>query len=897
VNPSIDLPPAAWRWATWRKLPPVPRPARAFDLDEVTERAARARKTFRHWEWSDCEIPPFMSRAEAHYWFRAMTTARDDMDPATHARTLREQGGFTGEVEVDLAAIREGVADDRVQTVPGLLGPARPELVQRDLVRPLASLVPFEEVTDLVFLAGVSRYRGLNALALGLLDLVPWLLEDQVKVLRERCRGKLDPKLWSVCNASPIEFYVAARVGGFEDELLALVETWPDGGDPRRADPRIVFGLATATLVERHMRRLKLKLDEPDYVHAWLAHTETRALDVVRDAILESHKRHAEELATALAAVHAPEAAPHFLELKQSAKAARVARQWLERNVQHAIPGLLPVAAGEGELARAALDFLRTRSRSKSAKLIEKALAGAPDGVAARIRAALPEYGTATTTAERPAWLTLPPRTRISVPAWLDPATLPPVVVSGRPLGPDEVAIVLAALRASTPEKCVPLLAALRENADRSALDAFAWQLYEAWREDGSSPKDKWGLLAVGFLGSDAAVPRLAELVRTWRAQNLVPRAVIGLECLRAIGTDVALRELHAIARDATLRSLRRHAEAVMETIARTRKVTRPELEDRLVPCGGLDEKGSRTFDFGPRQFAVTLGPGLELVVRDGAGELVPDLPKPGVKDDAAKAAEAVAAWKALKKEIKAVAKVQSARLEQAMVTCRRWKREDFEARVLEHPILTHLVRLLVLSGHDAKGKRVATFRIAEDGSHADSKDEPASLARVVSIGIAHPLDLDEDLRARWGQVLGDYRLLPPFPQLGRSVFLLEKNEAKATELHRNDGKKIPAVALAGTLDRLGWERGTPMDGGYFHAHSKPFPGANVTAVIAYPGIHAGFMDAEEEQAVDRCFFLEGIHGPRGHTDGDPGVPLANVHPIAVSEVLKDLATLAEKSR
>ena len=116
---------------------------------------------------------------------------------------------------------------------------------------------------------------------------------------------------------------------------------------------------------------------------------------------------------------------------------------------------------------------------------------------------------------------------------------------------------------------------------------------------------------------------------------------MFGLECLRAIGTDGAMMRLNGIAQKISFKGLKTKAAEMMEAIARDRKMTRAQLEDRIIPDCGLDERGSRVFDFGPRQFAFVLGSEMKPMVRDAEGKLKPDLPKPGVKDDPALSAAA----------------------------------------------------------------------------------------------------------------------------------------------------------------------------------------------------------------------------------------------------------------
>src|SRR5262249_13454261 len=118
------------------------------------------------------------------------------------------------------------------------------------------------------------------------------LTQEEVDRLKPLARARLALKQWpeQTHTEPPLIFHIAARLG-LHDELLALVNSGPD--DYPSSRPRsyhnpqyIVLGLGDPRLVDSRMRRLKLRLDEPDRVRAWLAHTELSALDYVRDCIL-----------------------------------------------------------------------------------------------------------------------------------------------------------------------------------------------------------------------------------------------------------------------------------------------------------------------------------------------------------------------------------------------------------------------------------------------------------------------------------------------------------------------------------------------------------------------------------------------------------------------------------
>src|SRR5262249_47642223 len=152
-----------------------------------------------------------------------------------------------------------------------------------------------------------------------------------------------------------------------------------------------------------------------------------------------------------------------------------------------------------------------------------------------------------------------------------------------------------------------------------------------------------------------------------------------GLECLRAIGSETALMQLSTIADKVKFTGVKKRAQEFMQAIARERGLSPEQLEDRIVPTLDLDERGNRIFDFGPRRFRVALGPDLKPMIREEGGKLRADLPKPTKTDDAVRAAEAANAWKLLKKQLREVLKLQSSRLEKAMLDQRHWSAGEFD--------------------------------------------------------------------------------------------------------------------------------------------------------------------------------------------------------------------------
>jgi predicted DNA-binding WGR domain protein len=908
ITRQINLSPRDWLWATWRPRQPLPKPQQQpapFDLGKSIKRFLDSVDVlYGWWNWRKLRLPSPLTREEAHFWLLVVTSGREEKHPPKTVVPKLEKERYSGQlslrdvVERLLAMKQQHPEQFRLlwQVLPSLLSPA-------DLIR----LIGDEAICDLSWGIGSG---GIQALCE---NVFPYLGNEEIEQLKPLLRPRLDPKQWPVHGQSTPapEYYLAACLG-MHEEMLAVVTSWPDDVydefviyEPQR----IVFGLGSARLVDTHFRRLKLPLQTPEDVRAWLAHTELSGLNLVRDAVLAAtNKQEAEGLMSAFCLVQAPEVAPAMLELKSNSKAPGLARQWLDENTGNAIAGLIPVAAEKGKLADAAVEFLREARRKGAGGFIEERLKQTPAEIAAKVRQAVLEHEEKVF--EPLTAKTMPKELRealeqstsgtSSLPGWLTPAGLPPLLVGGRRLPDEQVPAVLAALRQSPLGSPLPVLVALKQHADRASLDAFAWRLFELWLAEGAPSKEKWALLAIGHLGGDAAALKLTPLVRAWPGESQHQRAVTGLECLRAMGTDTALMQLNGIAQKLKFQGLKKKAQEYMEAIAKDKGLTREELEDRIVPDLDLDERGTRVFDYGPRQFRVVLGPDLAPLVRDEAGKVKGDLPKPGARDDAARAEASVAEWKLLKKQLREALKVQAPRLEQAMVAGRRWPVEQFETLLVRHPLMTNLARRVLWGGYDDKGRLAATFRVTEDREYADVEDRPCSLKGSASVGIVHPLHLTEGQQAAWGQVFGDYEIISPFPQLGRLTQQPEPKEAKARTIQRLDKVKIPSLAVRGTLDKLGWARGSASDHGVVGEFFKHFPGAGVTALLQVePGIPLGMPDWVEDQKVQRVFFLAGLYNPADypyHKEKD-FLPLNKTDPVAVSEVLADLATLASKGK
>jgi predicted DNA-binding WGR domain protein len=430
-------------------------------------------------------------------------------------------------------------------------------------------------------------------------------------------------------------------------------------------------------------------------------------------------------------------------------------------------------------------------------------------------------------------------------------------------------------------------LAIVREACTGESLAEFAWDLFEAWSAAGNPSKDNWAFAALGLLGNDGTARRLAPKIREWPGEGGHQRAVTGLDLLAAIGSDVALMHLNGMASKLKFKALQDRAKEKIAVVAEARGFTAAELADRLVPDLGLDEQGTLELDFGPRRFFVGFDETLKPFVKDAQGARLKDLPKPIKSDDATLSEAATERYKQIKKDAKAVASMQVTRLELAMIDRRRWRAADFELFFLQHPLMRHLAARLMWGVYEADGAWRGAFRIAEDWTLADAQDSSFTLPDDTSVGIAHVLEVPKPMQDAFGQVFADYEILQPFKQLGRETYALADAERQAETITRYAAKTVATGSVMGLVNR-GWERGQAQDAGWIGWFSKAVGDGLQVDLQLDPGTVVGDMSYEPKQTFPALTLRK-----TGSWDQSGQVAFERLHPIVVSEVLRDVELLA----
>ncbi len=911
VCPTIKLDPTDWMLATWRPYIPLPRPSVVpFDQHTACERLSKARGDY-YVSWKSLRLSPAMTREEAHFWLIAMAYHYEWQHKATHAAMFLANQTFDG--NISLVGTEKLITDTRYFRS----GP--------ELIIPIANLLPLPDlITLLVNITSSDMRQRIAALELiaGFREYVlPYLTPDERALARNLIREQVEnsPALPSNSRQAGTGFmlYLAAMLGGFSQQIEMRLAALPDGfyHQPNvspyltqyLAGMDLILGLDNPALVEREARRLGHTLWNPNHVAGWLAHTETKALDWIYESIVIAHKAVAEPLFKVFTQVEDEAAVPHILKLQHDSPVVLHAVEWLRTHPVIAAHGAATVFTAHNtdpKTTREARNYLLSLRRSDHTVLGSIHLDNneAQARYEAEILNAVIETVPPLTDENTPTWLAdavheIQQGKRAKLAAWLDIGDLSLLRLDDHAFNRDQVNALLIALSRSKLDAPHPFVKAVKTQVDAWCCDAFVWSLFELWLDRGAPSKDRWAITSIGLLGNDTSVMKLTPLIRKWPGESQHQRATLGLACLRAIGTDTALTQINNIGQKVQFNALKTAARNAIEAIAAERGMNREELADRIVPDCGLDADGRRTFSYGTRQFTLVINSELKPVIRLDDGKLKPDLPKPTTQDDPEQVSVAQADWKLIKKQVRDVAKAQAERLENAMMSRRLWTPENFKRFLVDHPLMTHLVRSLVWGGYDQDRRLICTFRVTDEKDYADVEDDLVTLDGVSQIGLVHPLQLAAGEIAAWGQVLSDYDRVPPFTQLSRKTYALDDAEKETTEITRYAQLKIEAVVLIGVLQKLGWVRGAVGDGGMYYEHAKPFYANTVTAVIQYPGVPMGYLVGWQDQVIEHCFFVPGIYKPDdAYPKHENLLKLGDVDPVVMSEVLRDLALLSHKS-
>lgn len=254
------------------------------------------------------------------------------------------------------------------------------------------------------------------------------------------------------------------------------------------------------------------------------------------------------------------------------------------------------------------------------------------------------------------------------------------------------------------------------------------------------------------------------------------PRAVrVGNACIGALGmmgTGDALGQLALLKVKIKFGGARIAIDKALVKLSAQLEIPKEDLEEMSVPAYGMDEVGELTQEIGGFTAVLTVlsSRTTELVWRREDGKSQKSLPAAVKKD----LAEEVKELMASKKDIEKMLPAQAERLDALYLQGKSWPLQIWRERYLDHPLVGALARRLIWN-FESGGKTVAGIRIP--AGICDRFGHLIPLEEDVAVSLWHPIHQGEDEVQGWRHFLEEWRIVQPFKQAHREIYLVAPAE------------------------------------------------------------------------------------------------------------------------
>jgi hypothetical protein len=459
--------------------------------------------------------------------------------------------------------------------------------------------------------------------------------------------------------------------------------------------------------------------------------------------------------------VGSPRLAYGMAKLARSPAWAPLAWRWLKRWSELAVIGLVPSA-------------FTPQTRDVAESVLLKLAASGTDVLSIGARYGEDAKAALEALLEWDALLDAPKRAPTMPASWKPETLTRPIRNDGKILPLEAVTTIGTMLAFSPIEPPYAGLTLVKSLCIARSLAELSWDLARSWERAGRKKRERWMLMSLVHFADDEVARRLTPGIRDDDAVDVLER----------IDSDAALTELATIAGRNADPKLVARIELILDRAASLRGLDKDELEEELAPVKRVEADGTVSLDFGPRKLRVGFDEHLQPFVLNEGGERVRALAPPRAGDDPERALKAKALWRDLKEDVAVLASRRIAGLRRAMITGRKWTASRFQRVWIDNALMKHVARGVVWTNG------TTPFRVAEDGSLSDARDETFTLADDAMVRVLHPLRARREDIERFRAIFADYRIIQPFLQLERAP--LERT-----------GERAPAPLSGAKIDDL----------------------------------------------------------------------------------------------
>ncbi|WP_283138849.1 DUF4132 domain-containing protein [Rhizohabitans arisaemae] len=375
----------------------------------------------------------------------------------------------------------------------------------------------------------------------------------------------------------------------------------------------------------------------------------------------------------------------------------------------------------------------------------------------------------------------------------------------------------------------------------------------------------------------------------TCRSETVTNAAVGVLARRGGLEAIVPLARVQAKVR---ARSVLANVARTLDAVATEAGLTRDQLLDRTVPAFGLGPDGVREEKIGDYRVRLSAdGPALRFL--NTSGKAVKSAPQAIRKDPA------LAELKITLKELRQTLAAERFRLEQALIKERTWSWQEVTEYFLDHPVTGLYARALVWQV--SPGPAGLPFRTESGWELADPQGQRTRPDPDARVGFWHPIHASADEVRDWRDHLLEHGVRQPYKQVFREVYLLTPAEERTRTFSSRFTGHVMRYGQAKTLlNQRGW---TGLAIGHWDYECGGDRGEALRELSGWRarwGMHvASDPEADGWDTASLCageqitFYRNGPQEVSGHDMAGnrialEGVPLTEVPPLVLSEVLRD---------
>lgn len=409
--------------------------------------------------------------------------------------------------------------------------------------------------------------------------------------------------------------------------------------------------------------------------------------------------------------------------------------------------------------------------------------------------------------------------------------------------------------------------AALVKDFRMQEFEVYVNELFDRWALTDPKKKRYWVFYVASSYGGAAIIDKLEDQITQWQQREWDEPTCEALWALGLSPLPQAALVVDRVSRRFRSGQVRKTANAILDALAAQKKMTRGELIDLAIPGYGFRENMERYIDYGERGFRVRLTPNFEFEAFKKNGKTFTRFPRPGKKDDKAKAAAVYDAYKELKKQIRTTVGSQKQRMEQMLAVFREWEAAAWVQLFTKNVVMCQFAISLVW-GVYGNGELVQAFRYLGNGAFCTEDGGEYKIPGHAKIRLVHPVEITEKSRKAWGEQFLREKIGQPFEQVDRTVYTLGEAEAGQRALLRFEGRSVEGKFLDYKLLEMDWYRGPMEDGNHFTSYYRRDGQAGFEVWLHFSGNDVDGMGDEEVTVYDIRFYRVCADGQDGDVDG-----------------------------